>query len=65
MRTAIILWMSSLMTLSTLFGQINSWESQLTGTTETLHGVTFVSATTGWAVGDEGTILKSTSAGIN
>ena len=65
MRTAIILWMSSLMTLSTMVGQVNTWETQFPGSTETLHGITFVNATTGWAVGDEGTILKSTSAGIN
>lgn len=29
----------------------------------TLHGVNFVSSTEGWAVGDYGTILKTTNGG--
>jgi photosystem II stability/assembly factor-like uncharacterized protein len=57
--------MTLMLSLSTLFGQLNTWETQTTGTTESLHGVAFVSSTTGWAVGDNGTILKSTSAGVN
>ncbi len=54
-----------LLSFSTLFGQLNTWDPQITGTDQWLHGVYFVSASTGWAVGDAGTILKSTSSGVN
>lgn len=39
------------------------WTSWLLGSTTTLRGVCFVSDAHGWAVGDAGTILSSTSAG--
>lgn len=40
-----------------------TWSSQASPTTATLNGVWFVSGTTGWAVGDGGRILKTTTGG--
>ena len=40
------------------------WASQTSNVTTGLNGVSFGSTTTGWIVGDQGTILKTTSAGV-
>ncbi len=40
------------------------WVPQNSGTTQNLNKVQFVDANTGWAVGDSGTILHTTNAGI-
>ncbi len=42
-----------------------TWVPQVSGTTDWLYCVRFVSATTGWAVGDGGTILKTVNGGAN
>ena len=44
-----------------LLGQ--GWTSQTSGTTQSLFGVHFTDASTGWAVGYDGTILHTTNAG--
>ena len=48
--------------LSTIDGG-NNWETQTSGTTNTLYSVFFVNDTTGWAVGVQGTILATTNGG--
>jgi photosystem II stability/assembly factor-like uncharacterized protein len=40
-----------------------SWTQQISGTTNYLQSVHFVNATTGWAVGNANTILKTTNGG--
>ena len=42
-----------------------TWVKQNSGTTVDLYGVSFVDSTTGWAVGDAGTILHTTNAGYS
>lgn len=46
---------------------LGDWEdlSSFTGTTEDLHGVSFVNENLGWAVGDQGTIITTTDGGYN
>jgi photosystem II stability/assembly factor-like uncharacterized protein len=39
------------------------WARQTSGTTNTLHGVSFTDANTGTVVGDDGTILRTTDGG--
>ncbi|MDY6794526.1 MAG: YCF48-related protein [Actinomycetota bacterium] len=41
------------------------WYEQQSGTTEDLRGVSAVNASNAWAVGDSGTILKTTDGGVN
>jgi hypothetical protein len=41
-----------------------NWSDQISSTSNSLRSIYFSSATTGWAVGDLGTILKTTSGGI-
>ena len=45
--------------------QLNSWIPQTSGTSVWLHGVDFPSASTGWAVGDGGTIIKTSDTGVH
>jgi photosystem II stability/assembly factor-like uncharacterized protein len=40
-----------------------TWTPQASGTTNILHGVSFVDANTGTAVGDSGTILRTDTGG--
>lgn len=40
-----------------------TWVDQASPTAQPLNGVWFVSATTGWAVGDGGTVLRTTDGG--
>lgn len=42
-----------------------SWSYQFSGTTNMLEDVYFISATTGWAVGWHGTVLRTTNGGTN
>jgi hypothetical protein len=44
-------------------GGVN-WSDQVSGTSNSLRSIYFVNSLTGWAVGDLGTILKTTSGGI-
>ena len=53
-----------LLFFSMLQAQVGSWESQTSGTSQWLFGIDFVNASTGWVVGDSGTILKSTTGGV-
>jgi photosystem II stability/assembly factor-like uncharacterized protein len=46
-------------------GAMGQWIPQNSGTTKTLHSVYFTDANTGYAVGDSGTILKTTNGGTN
>ncbi len=48
--------------LSTIANSQN-WVSQISGTTNVLYDVFFINNTTGWAVGQWGTILKTTNGG--
>jgi photosystem II stability/assembly factor-like uncharacterized protein len=41
----------------------NGWERVSSGTTETLHGVSFRDQTVGWAVGEAGTFLETRDGG--
>lgn len=41
------------------------WKTQSSGTFQSLAGVSFVNANTGTAVGDNGTILRTTDGGLN
>ncbi|MCZ6775224.1 MAG: YCF48-related protein, partial [Ignavibacteria bacterium] len=41
-----------------------TWEMQTSGVTTGLNGGSFASATVAWIVGDQGTILKTSSAGV-
>ncbi len=63
MKTFIIILLISLSS-SSLFSQ-PGWVSQISGTTNYLYSVYFVSDNTGWAVGQAGTVLKTTDAGVN
>src|SRR5207244_2590448 len=40
-----------------------TWTDQVSPTNETLNGVWFVSATTGWAVGTGGVVIRTTNGG--
>jgi Secretion system C-terminal sorting domain len=51
------------MMLGTTDGGI-TWTQQIIGTTNPLWGVVFADALTGWAVGDNGTILHTTNGGV-
>jgi hypothetical protein len=42
-----------------------SWTVQTSGTSENINGISFIDANTGTAVGDNGTILRTTNGGIN
>ena len=44
-------------------GASAQWTTQTSGTTSSLRGVFFVNATTGWAVGANGTVRKTVNAG--
>jgi photosystem II stability/assembly factor-like uncharacterized protein len=46
-------------------GAMAQWVPQNSGTTKTLYCVTFTEKNTGFAVGDSGTILKTTDGGTN
>lgn len=48
---------------SALFGQNFDWTSQSSGVLETLNDVFFIDSQTGWAVGNNGTILNTTNGG--
>ena len=41
----------------------SQWFTQYSGTTETLHGVSFTDANTDTAVGEYGTIIHTTNGG--
>ena len=49
----------------TLYGQGSEWIQQSSGTTNWLLGADFIDTVTGWAVGDLGTILKTTNRGYS
>lgn len=42
----------------------NDWSSQTSNTSNNLNSIFFVDGTTGWAVGENGTILRTADAGI-
>ena len=42
---------------------VNAWNAQTSGTTEGLEEIHFINSSTGWAVGYNGTILKTTDGG--
>lgn len=49
-----------------LFSQANwEWTIQESGTTESLHDVFFINNITGWVVGSNGTILKTSDGGVS
>lgn len=54
----IFLWLSI-----TSFSQV--FQEQTSGTTSNLRHVHFVSSLTGWAVGENGTVIKTTNGGAN
>lgn len=41
-----------------------AWQNQTSGTSNDLHDVQFIDSQTGWVVGDNGTILKTTNGGL-
>ena len=43
----------------------STWTNATTGATNTLFGIDLVGSGTGWAVGDQGTILKTTNNGLD
>ncbi len=45
--------------------QSQTWEKQTSGTTENLRHIYFINSNTGWAVGEGGSILKTTNGGTN
>ena len=50
------------LTLTDVYSQ---WYPQTSGTTKYLYGVSFTDANNGTAVGDDGTILRTTNGGTN
>lgn len=42
-----------------------AWQNQTSGTTNDLHDVQFIDSQTGWVVGENGTILKTTNGGTS
>lgn len=46
-----------------IINQAQTWEKQTSGTTDNLRHIYFINANTGWAVGEGGTILKTTNGG--
>src|SRR5436190_20166013 len=48
---------------SSLFA--NGWSQQVSGTSNNLYAVCFLNNLTGYAVGDIGTIRKTTNGGVN
>lgn len=48
----------------TMATTLTGWQEQQSGTTEDLWGVSAVDANTAWAVGDNGTILKTIDGGV-
>ena len=40
------------------------WQAQTSGTTENLFSSYFINTNTGWVVGDEGVIYKTTNGGV-
>jgi photosystem II stability/assembly factor-like uncharacterized protein len=54
-----------LVTLVAVNETMAQWEPQNSCTTNNLYSVYFTNTTTGYVVGDSGTILKTTDGGIN
>jgi len=54
-----------MLAISCQFAFAQTWTAQSSGTTNSLYGSYFVDANTGWAVGRNGTILKTTNGGTN
>jgi len=63
MKKLFLLFISFLFIQLTLFAQ-NGWFQQPSGTTEWLMGVSFTDANNGTAVGEGGTILRTTNGGV-
>lgn len=49
--------------INMVFGQ-SYWRAQNSGTTENLNAVSFINSQEGWAVGDNGIVLKTTNGGL-
>lgn len=65
MRRVIISLTLSIMVHAFSSAQDTGWVAQTTGSSVWLHGVDFANSGTGWAVGELGTVLKSTSSGLS
>ena len=63
LKTILILYLSG--TAQTYSPADVIWQSQISGTTNPLHSVYFINEDTGWVVGDNGTILKTSDGGVN
>jgi photosystem II stability/assembly factor-like uncharacterized protein/endonuclease/exonuclease/phosphatase family metal-dependent hydrolase len=51
--------------LSGTGAEASSWSNQISGTTNNLNSVYIIDASTGWAAGENGAILKTTNGGSN
>lgn len=63
--TIFLIFLFSLFSASLVFSQPYGWYLQTSGTVNNLNNVKFVNPTTGTAVGQSGTILKTTNSGTN
>ena len=63
-KASIVSLLIALFITGVAFSQGGDWELVKSNNLQYLHGVDFVDANTGWAVGDFGTILKTTSGGV-
>jgi photosystem II stability/assembly factor-like uncharacterized protein len=61
MKRTLLLFAAILCLVSNTFAQ--SWVTQTSGTTNTLRDIFFIDGSTGWAVGENGTVLKTTNGG--
>jgi photosystem II stability/assembly factor-like uncharacterized protein len=64
-----LLVLSVLFTLTLLYSESlnaqSGWFPQATETTNNLNSICFINSTTGWVVGDNNVILKTTNGGLN
>lgn len=63
MRLVMTITLFTVLVSVQLPAQINGWQQQKSNTGQWLHGVDFIDSHVGWAVGESGTILKSTDDG--
>jgi photosystem II stability/assembly factor-like uncharacterized protein len=65
MKKVILIFLIVVTGLITVGGLNSQWIVQSSGVTVNLYDVKFINRYTGWAVGENGTILKTTNAGNN
>jgi photosystem II stability/assembly factor-like uncharacterized protein len=62
-KAILLVTLTSGLLVSTAAVAVANWTPQVSGTSAQLHHTDFIDASTGWAVGDGGTVLKTINGG--